>query len=333
MNLVNQRNGIAGFKVAYATSALFLSLIVILCWRGAISYDGTDINTIIVLNGILMSFGIIVRIANRGSRIGDAVQAFGLFGIMAVLASLASAVLAKGHAPYVDGALDLIDRQMLLGHDWKSLMIELAEHPTVLTLLSYAYVSLNWQPLVLFAVYACWNTRINVQHFMAVWAMGLLGCCLFFHWLPAQGAYVYYGIPFEVMHGLRVHLPWDYPVSLAQWRDGSSHILSSRAMIGLITVPSFHACAAVMLAWAFRHIPVLRWPMGMLNAAMFVSAIPVGGHYVADVIVGGAVALLAITSGARFNQWPVTAPSTSSAPSPFGPRTKASYAQTRPVSM
>jgi membrane-associated phospholipid phosphatase len=69
----------------------------------------------------------------------------------------------------------------------------------------------------------------------------------------------------------------------------------AHAINGLVTVPSFHACAATLLAWGFHRTPMLRWPLLGLNGLMLLSAIPIGGHYVTDVAAGFLVAVGAIT--------------------------------------
>lgn len=101
------------------------------------------------------------------------------------------------------------------------------------------------------------------------------------------------------MHGLEVDLSWRFPVMLDAVRDGRFHTLGPEAMIGLVSIPSFHACAAALLGWAFWQMKMLRWPFAALNLAMLVSAVPVGGHYVSDVAAGVALAFVAIALSRR----------------------------------
>jgi membrane-associated phospholipid phosphatase len=63
------------------------------------------------------------------------------------------------------------------------------------------------------------------------------------------------------------------------------------ALDGIVTFPSFHVAAAVLLAWAGANLPLLRYPMIVLNILMLLSAIPIGGHYLIDVIAGCLVAV------------------------------------------
>jgi membrane-associated phospholipid phosphatase len=62
----------------------------------------------------------------------------------------------------------------------------------------------------------------------------------------------------------------------------------------LITFPSGHTILAIIITYALRGS---RWtfiPAFVVNGAMMVSAIPHGGHHLFDLVVGAAIATLAI---------------------------------------
>jgi len=82
--------------------------------------------------------------------------------------------------------------------------------------------------------------------------------------------------------------------TLVGLRSGAIDAISIDTVTGLVNMPSFHACAAAVLAWTFWSWRWLRWPMLALNAAMTFAAIPIGGHYFCDIIAGLGVAALAI---------------------------------------
>src|SRR3546814_4330604 len=82
-------------------------------------------------------------------------------------------------------------------------------------------------------------------------------------------------------------------------RSGALRTLGSESLTGIITFPSFHAAAAVLLGWGFASFGRLGWPLVALNALMFVSAIVGGGHYLVDLIAGAAVALIGLWLAAR----------------------------------
>lgn len=84
--------------------------------------------------------------------------------------------------------------------------------------------------------------------------------------------------------------------SVTKWRQRHSedHASCERPLLPHVTFPSFHAGAAPLLGWGFWPVARLRWPLVTLNVVMAASAIPIGGHYVVDIIAGVMVAAAGI---------------------------------------
>ena len=274
------------------------------CLFWGFSYDGSLINCDFFVICELYLVGAVIRSSFDIPQIGVSVQALCMIFSLTILAFFASAALAKGQVPYVDDTLAAIDRGLFGGFDWQATNSALAACPKVMVLLSYAYNSLGWQPILLLLAMGFRRSNAETTRFVASWSLGLLACVLPFHWLPARGAYLHYGIPDGAVPGLLVHLPWEYPVTLEQVRSGLNHTFGQQVFVGLVTVPSFHACAAVLLGWSFRTVPGLRWPLGLLNILMFVSAVPVGGHYLTDIVAGSVVAVGAMWLARRLEAMP-----------------------------
>jgi membrane-associated phospholipid phosphatase len=103
--------------------------------------------------------------------------------------------------------------------------------------------------------------------------------------LPGFGPNEIYGIPSawsDVMHGLRAgtHSPLKY--------------------VGIITFPSFHATLAVMWTLALRDMRYGFYVVAIVNGLMLLACMPIGYHYLVDVIVGGAIGIGALRV-VRFN--------------------------------
>lgn len=62
---------------------------------------------------------------------------------------------------------------------------------------------------------------------------------------------------------------------------------------GIITMPSVHTAVAILLIAGFWKTR-LALPILILNALMILSTLPVGRHYVVDLLAGGTLALLTI---------------------------------------
>lgn len=104
--------------------------------------------------------------------------------------------------------------------------------------------------------------------------------------LPAAGAFEYLGL--ESMFGPQ--LP---PGSGVYWlealhavRNSSSIVINPLDLHGLVAFPSFHTAMALMTAAAWRDDRYLRWPMFVWNGLVVLSTMPIGGHYIVDVIAG-----------------------------------------------
>jgi membrane-associated phospholipid phosphatase len=83
---------------------------------------------------------------------------------------------------------------------------------------------------------------------------------------------------------------------IPELRNGSLQQVSLGALRGLVCAPSFHTTSAVLFmltAWPIRS---LRWPLIAVNVAMLFSIPVEGTHYLADMIGGVLVALVAYSA-------------------------------------
>ena len=121
-------------------------------------------------------------------------------------------------------------------------------------------------------------------------------CVLVFPFAPALGGYLHYQLQPGDFPAVRILASWLFAPPFHALRDGSLNVVELSALDGIITFPSFHAAVAVLLAWAASGIPYLRYPMIILNLLMLLSSIPIGGHYLVDVIAGSLVAIGSIVA-------------------------------------
>jgi membrane-associated phospholipid phosphatase len=118
--------------------------------------------------------------------------------------------------------------------------------------------------------------------------------------LPASGAFEYLGL--EPQFG--AHLPPGSGVYhleiLHALRSTTYMVINPFALHGLVTFPSFHTSMALMTAAAWRDDRFLKWPMFVWNALVILSTVPVGGHYVVDLIAGALTWFVVFRYGARW---------------------------------
>jgi membrane-associated phospholipid phosphatase len=118
--------------------------------------------------------------------------------------------------------------------------------------------------------------------------------------LPASGAFEYLGL--EPVFG--THLPPGsgvYHLEVLHALRSTTHLLINPfGLHGLVTFPSFHTAMALMTAAAWRDDRFLKWPMFLWNGLVIVSTVPVGGHYIVDLLAGAATWFLVFSYGARW---------------------------------
>jgi hypothetical protein len=82
-------------------------------------------------------------------------------------------------------------------------------------------------------------------------------------------------------------------------RTGVGIDIDPRGLMDVITLPDFQALLAVVCGWAWWFVPYLRWPGMTINAGMLAATPLHGSHYLVDVIVGVALAVVSIVVASR----------------------------------
>jgi membrane-associated phospholipid phosphatase len=297
------------YAVPVACSVILFAILMVGSARypGGIDWGG-GLGIAMVLIAVVWGLGLLARCAQPGSRLAAAIEGTALFAALCLLPSLASAALVKGGGDYIDPHLAALDGALFPYLDWRAMVLGLPDFPILQQLLSRFYVALNWQAFFFLGVAFLIGRQRDMGALLNAWSIGLLLCILPFYWLPALGPYPYYGIGLEAVPGAQVGLPFQSPGKMEALRSGAMSAISHESISGLVTIPSFHACGAVVFGWAFWRYRLLRWPMVAVNGLMFIAAVPIGGHYFVDVIAGGAVGALAVWCARRLELRPGSAP-------------------------
>lgn len=208
----------------------------------------------------------------------------------AILSYLCASVVL----PFQDDAFIAFDEA--LGLDWAAHVAWVVERPAIMHLLNIAYLSLFLQvPLLL--VWLAFRDRKKLSEFMVLYAFTAIAVVLTALVVPAIGAHVVTPLSEDMLALLPNPMAGRYHVEpLLALRDGGLRHIPLRNMEGLVTFPSFHTVLAILLAYGFARVSILMLPMLALNALVIVSTISIGGHYLADVVSGAALALAAIAA-------------------------------------
>ena len=246
--------------------------------------------------GAALSLGFYTRLVFPSAlRLQCFIEAVFVSVVLGVSLACLSYVGAAADLPLRDGDMMWIDRQ--LGFDWLAVMSSLDRAWRLLSVLNGAYATFTAQ-LVGAALALVLAGKIReLDRFVIVFACASIIAEALSVLIPTLG-------PLWALadHARFANLPTlgrttaEIVVAL---RDKTLATIDFEAVNGIISFPSMHAAVAIIVPYTLRWNRWLFWPIAGLDAVMLVSAVPSGNHYLADVIAGVAVSILAIACGSR----------------------------------
>jgi hypothetical protein len=256
---------------------------------------------VVIAGGLCLLAGY-ARYRKMDPRVGDAATLVSAGILSLLLCGLISNIGLRLRAPTIDAALAQADA--FLGWDVSRAVPAFAGYPWLIDGLALAY-NLSG-PLVAASIFVtllfgrtskAWEllvtTVISMQVIAAISIMA-----------PARGAMAY----FDLLHLQGNGLPRGAGVYHLEAFDhlhaGTDARFGIADMSGLVTFPSFHTVLALLIAQALSGTRFYLLGIG-LSTATIVSTIPIGGHYVIDIVagtmiwLGAAVIASRIGTGAR----------------------------------
>lgn len=219
-------------------------------------------------------------------RAATALEACTLFAVICMTASVMTFFAGTSQRALFDTALARADRALLPGLDWPTAMRSFSTSGLPVRLANTVYASIRWQPMILLVTLSVIGDDRRIWQFLLSWITTLCIVVVLFALYPVLGAYTHFGISAADVPAMRDATPWNQPVLIEGLRDGTLRRIGVGTLDGIVDYPSFHAGAAVLLAYGFWPIRLLRWPFVVLNGLMIASAVPIGGHYVVDLVAG-----------------------------------------------
>lgn len=232
-------------------------------------------------------------------RIATALEAWILFYTVSIVLCLMTFVAGTSGRAYFDAPLAHADHILLPGFDWPSAMLSFSGSGLPVQMANRVYESIGWQPQALIVTLALLSAHRRIWHFVLSWITTLCFVVAIFALYPVVGAYQHFGITAADVPAMLNSTPWNQPALLEGLRNGTLGRISLVTLDGIVNYPSFHAGAAVLLAYGFWQIRIMRWPFAILNMLMFAAAVPIGGHYVIDLIAGAITAMAGIAAATR----------------------------------
>lgn len=225
-------------------------------------------------------------------RVATICETSGLFYLAAAGTALSCTVTTAFALPYADAQLAAADRA--LGFNWLAMMDLFRDAPQTARMMGRAYEALNWAPQLLIVLLSVLGRSTLVWRFLTAWLICLLLTALVYPFFPAIAAFHHYGLSADMIGVPTARISWDLPQVMGDLRTGVTRTLGADQLTGLVTMPSFHAAGAILLVHGYGALRWLRWPAALVGGTMFLSAVPIGGHYLVDIIAGFGLALLSV---------------------------------------
>jgi membrane-associated phospholipid phosphatase len=281
---------IRAFALPFALLAAAAALgLMIFGWAGIVM-DAASWRTLALIGGIAATLVLAAAWLGNETATSSAISVAAFLAIPAPLAILSYATASLGgQLPLADAGLARIDAAF--GFDWLAAIEWFNAYPTLVWLLGHAYHGTIVPLIYVFVLLNVLGRRDRLLDFMTLFVGSCIAANILSGLVPAIGAYVH----FQPEAALRSAISADAGVwHLAHFealRSGMFTRFSLIATEGLVTFPSFHTAAALCVPLALRGYGALTAIAWAAALAIIVSTIPIGGHYLIDVIAGAAMTL------------------------------------------
>lgn len=202
--------------------------------------------------------------------------------------------------PLTDDLLDGWDRA--LGFDWRAYFDAVAAWPLLRDAMAWSYTSLTFLSVAAYLVMSLTQDRLRALFFLETFSLTAVFCTTVGALFPARAAVERYFGATAVFPDFPLEPGLYHLASLERLRTGEPVELVLGQLPGLVTFPSFHTAAGVLLAMAcwrcWMFLPAA------LYAALMIASTPVfGGHYFIDLIAGTLVAVVIALFWARLDRF------------------------------
>lgn len=265
---------------------------------------GVTIDSELAVLGLPAIFALAVAwlLKRRGwAGAATAVECLTLLATAAFSFVLLSFVLARFDFPYIDPILGGVERS--LGFDWRAMAIGFSGVDWLSRAAHVVYQSLWWQMTALVVLHCATGQRARCWSFALAWALALTATLAIFAVAPAIGAYSFYHIDPSMVSRTLGSVGWRQAATLEHLRHASSVMIDARSFAGIVEFPSFHTASATLLIWGFWPIRQARHAALALNIGVIFASVPIGGHYLTDIVAGVAIAMVGIKSSALWRKF------------------------------
>ncbi|MDB5392843.1 MAG: hypothetical protein JWM91_349 [Rhodospirillales bacterium] len=212
---------------------------------------------------------------------------FAQFIVLGGVGSTLSYLVLSTDLPLVDRYLSAAD--YALGFDWPRFVLWVQTKPWLDYALRLVYGGWLFEWLLV-PLTVCYRDEARVRELSGTILISVMMTFAISGLVPAISAYPYYA----AMHPAL--MPRMGATDLLGLRDGTLRVIDLTSLRGLVSFPSFHVAVAVLFTWALRGMRFGLVVGALYNAAVVISTLSAGGHYLIDTLGGAVIAVLAIAA-------------------------------------
>jgi PAP2 superfamily len=284
-------------QIAWAITGLLLLFVVVAAASTRLEFRASHLPLNAVVLPVFGLVAIVYTYLRFDIRLAGAADAIALLAGFTWIAAVYTYVMTSLGADLPPWDARFAAADGLFGLDWKAHLAWLDQRPGLGGALRQAYLSVIEQVACLIVLLSVWGQQRRLQVFILAGQLCLIFCgaCAFL--TPAAGVYDFLNISAIVDHpNLALTKTVEQPTETILALRGATPIAELGEMQGVIVFPSFHMALAVMFAWGFWGIPVVRWIAIAVNAAMAAATPVIGGHYFVDLVAGALLAVIALAA-------------------------------------
>lgn len=204
-----------------------------------------------------------------------------------------SYLITAENLPLQDALLAHLDHE--LGFQWLQFLQATNSSTLLATFLTGAYQTIGPIAELVIVWLAVSRRGDRLAELLAILSVSTVTLCVGMWLVPAAGAYAYFApAPQFVANFSAWGELWPFAHAFTMLREGSLSVIDLSALQGVVSFPSFHTMLGVMTIYAVRDTRWLMIPVLLVNGAMFVATLPVGGHHLTDVVAGAGLTSAAI---------------------------------------
>nr|WP_294846536.1 phosphatase PAP2 family protein [uncultured Sphingomonas sp.] len=290
-------------KMAFALPVLCGALPAGLAALMGVGWDFSSGGILLSVMVIPLSLGLLAKCWGKAPAVSTILLLLGLIAIMLVEGAALALLGTRSPAPIADQWLAAVDSALPVSA-MDIVRASSAWPAWSLDILRLVYVKTGLFQFVTLIALALSNREAVAWRMFVIWGGCLAVISLLAFAAPALGCFVH------LAEADVAHLPsraGTYAMeAFNNFRFAEDPKLSIVHANGVITFPSFHTVCALLIAQAWHGHRWLGWPSKLLTAAIILSCVPIGGHYLIDLAAGGVVwwiVTCAVAKGMEFRRF------------------------------